>query len=286
VGGELVLDVALTQIGITILSITHNDFASAIMRISVSGFAVAARIGDPDGEPTQFTLTDSAGKVWMLEYLAQITLEINSYDHEVTVGDITLRAGPYAEFAGAASLRLVYDSQTLFEMAGNISISYVVNSTSGTAPAPVITQETATISISAFMSLGLLGSLAVNGTIIIHVTKTNGLITGTQGFFVGLQVGAGTGETVQAAGFTLTALFRLEINLTGTPQDFTRNKVNADGTISSETETVSVPAWTVHLFAGGKLSVGGTLDLIGSFEFTFTPPLRLPSPWIRVSPWP
>ncbi|MBC8505088.1 MAG: tandem-95 repeat protein, partial [Chloroflexi bacterium] len=248
--GEQILEVALTDVGIGIGE-EYYEFASAFMLISMAGIAIAARIGT-DG-PQTFTFS-GGGNTVILEIDAEITLEINTTGDVINVGDFELAGGSaYAQFGGGGYLKLIFNGQTLFEINGMIELR---------------ASDPLEIGVHGLMNLGLLGAFTVDGD----------LIAGTDGLFAALQMGLDTGNVVDAAGFTLTAWFQLELNLTNNGQTIKRAQIDAQGNIVKDAnqdiiyENITIQPWTVRVFAGGVLSIDGFLDFVGGFEFSMKLP--------------
>jgi len=116
--GDQILQIELTDIGITIAG-TYREFASAAMLVSLAGIAIVGKIGT--NGPQTYTFSGGGHQVDLIAEV-DISLEINTTDSEVVLGDSTLVAGIYGRFAGGGQLKLIFDGQTLFEINGWVNV--------------------------------------------------------------------------------------------------------------------------------------------------------------------
>jgi hypothetical protein len=111
------------------------------------------------------------------------------------------------------------------------------------------------------MAIGPLGSMGVYGFFNVN----------SAGVVATLQLGGGASKTVNGFGFSLAAVFQLEINTTNSPQTISRFGVNVQTGEVLGLQTVAIPARTVRVFAGGSLNLAGSFSIKGKFELTVTP---------------
>jgi hypothetical protein len=114
------------------------------------------------------------------------------------------------------------------------------------------------LGVNGTIALGPLGTMALDGSLIVNQA----------GVVATLQLGGGTRHTLDGIGFSLGAMFQLEINTTGSAQTISRFGVNPQTGAVSGSHTVTIAAGTVRVYAGGSLNLAGSLSIHGRFELT------------------
>ncbi|UCE37498.1 MAG: hypothetical protein JSW00_18920 [Thermoplasmata archaeon] len=140
--GDLVMKGGALGVGVTIEATTKN-FGDAAFLISTDGLAVYASLGTGD-EPLSIP---------GLELTLTATLEVNTSDHDVTLGEginiVTLPAGPYFKFDASGIFKLVDSSgDTILAIVGNISTEvYLAISDATTGGGDPDTEASVTLTI-------------------------------------------------------------------------------------------------------------------------------------------
>jgi hypothetical protein len=139
------------------------------------------------------------------------------------------------------------------DFAGSFTITGRVLLTSGS--------QSFRIEADGTVALGPLGTIDVHGFLNVN----------SAGVVASLQLGGGTSRTVNGFGFSLAAVFQLEINTTSSPQTISRFGVNVQTGEVLGLQTVAIPARSVRVFAGGSLNLAGSFSIKGKFELMVTP---------------